>query len=69
MKVLTIIGLVISTIGILLSITIFNMTSYTAGGNIIHGGEGQGVLSLFVSLYFLAFSIVATVKSFQKKNN
>jgi len=71
MKALSIIGIVVSAIGILMSIGIMNMKSYYDIGNYSYThdeGMGPGVVCLILFLFFLAFSITATAVSFKKKN-
>lgn len=72
MKALSIISLVISVFSILLGIGITTISCYHNdcngyGGYISRIGKGPGAIVIFISLWFLAFSIVATVVSFKKK--
>lgn len=58
MKAMSIIGLVMSVIGLILGIGMFSNSS----------GIGLvGILIVMIMLYFLAFSITATTSSFKKK--
>ncbi len=66
MKALSIIGLVLSFIGVLwsiLALLIFLSTSHNQGDVII-----TLTPLLIVNIFFLAFSIIVTVHSFKKKN-
>jgi len=71
MKVLSIISLVVSVISILLSIAIANISCYHSFGDgsgyRSEVGMGPGMISLIISFWFTAFSIVATVAAFKKK--
>ena len=62
MKALSIIGMVFSLIGIILSIVAMNVLSYERDEKTL------GLLLIIINLFFLAFSITATVVSFRKKN-
>jgi hypothetical protein len=68
MKALSIIGTVLSAIGILLSIGMTEIHCYCSERNYYsHPGKDFGLVSLVINLFFLAFSIVAIVVSFRKK--
>jgi hypothetical protein len=66
MKILSIIGIVLSLIGILTSIAVMNIG---AGGYCVTDAKRDlGLISLFINGFFLAFCITSTVVSFRKKN-
>ena len=67
MKALSIIGILCSLIGIIISIGVANITCYD-GYAYNHPGIGVAFLSFIINLFFLAFSITSTVSSFRKKN-
>ncbi len=66
MKALSIIGIVFSVFSGLFSIAVMDVGCYSEYGS-SRPGEALGGILLLSSLYFLAFSITATVKSFKKK--
>lgn len=66
MKALSIIGIVAGIISVLVSIGVINIKCYAEWGSSYPGIELGGI-SLVTSLYFLAFSIIATVVAFKKK--
>jgi hypothetical protein len=61
MKVLSIIGMVISTLGLIMG--------FAACASNRSDVQAAGVMMLFLSSYFLVFSIIAMVVSFKKKKN
>jgi len=65
MKILSILGIIISIIGILVGIFTFNIWSGTWGGA-SHSGKIPGTISIIISVYFLFFSILSTINSFKK---
>lgn len=69
MKALSIIAIVFSLIGILLSMAVTDIGCYCMDDGYYNRRPGTelGLVSLVVNLFFLAFSIVATVVSFRKK--
>jgi hypothetical protein len=67
MKALSIIGIVASSIGILVSIGVMTLRSGCSDCS-GHPGEEFGLSSVIINLFFLAFSITSTVVSFRKKN-
>lgn len=70
MKALSIIGLVLSFVTMLIGVAIMDITCYDTSSNIFNvyfEGITVGSLVFATSAYFLAFSIVATVKAFKKK--
>jgi hypothetical protein len=68
MKALSIIGMVLSFASFLLSFAIIDISYYTEWG-IEHPGIKPGIINLIISLFFLAFSIVACVFAFRKKKS
>lgn len=69
MKAMSIIAIVFSLAGILISFAVVNISCYCSGDYWYssHPGREMGLISLIINLFFLAFSIVATVASFRKK--
>jgi hypothetical protein len=67
MKALSIIGMVFSLIGIMTSFVVSEIRCYIDGGG-YNVAKEQGALLIIINLFFLAFSITATVVSFRKKN-
>ena len=67
MKALSIIGIVLSFFAILFSLAVVGTkcNCFWEQGN---PAEGLGFLLFIISLFFLGFSITATVVSFKKKN-
>jgi len=55
MKALSIIGIIVSVISILISIVLANLKSYN-GAIWMNVGLPFGILSLIISIFFLAFS-------------
>lgn len=68
MKALSIIGMAFALIASLISLAIIDISCYNEWGT-DHPGIEPGVINLIISLFFLAFSIVACVVSFRKKKN
>jgi hypothetical protein len=66
MKALSIIGIVFALMACLLSLAIVDISCYSEWGT-DHPGIEPGVINLIISLFFLAFSIVACVISFKRK--
>lgn len=64
MKALSIIGILISSIGIIYG---FMALTYSGGDHENGDLHVVGGIMLFISFYFLAFSIVSSVISFSKK--
>ncbi len=70
MKALSIIGLILSVIALPLSFMVMDLYYYDGNEYGGYSRIGGGfILPLLFSLFFLAFSIIATVKSFKKKIN
>ncbi len=74
MKVLSIISLIASVFSFLIGFGITQMRCYQSdyseyGGHTYRIGEAPGIIVIVLSLWFLAFSIVATVVSFKKKTD
>lgn len=67
MKALSIIGIVFSLVLVLISLAIIDINCYSEWGT-EHPGVEPGVVNLILTLFFLAFSIVACVVAFKKKN-
>ena len=67
MKALSIIGIVCSLIGFIISINIADIGCFE-GDYLYRPGKGLAFLSFIINLFFLAFSITSTVVSFRKKN-
>jgi len=75
MKALSIIGIVLSTLGIILSGITMNESSfstfcfYSSQMEFVHSNdiESLGLGCLLIFIYFLGFSIVGTIVSFRKK--
>ena len=67
MKALSIIGMVFSLIGTMTSFGVSEIRCYSDGEG-YNVGKGLGLVSIIINLFFLAFSITATVVSFRKKN-
>lgn len=72
MKALSIIGIIFSLLLALLSFAVmqFSCTSYFEGysnSTSYNIGQEMGLIILVIALFFLAFSIVATVFSFRRK--
>jgi hypothetical protein len=65
MKALSIIGIILSVIGVINSLIIINTKSYYDSNIVL----GPGILSLIITTFFLAFSISATAVSCRKKVN
>lgn len=72
MRALSIIGIVASVFSVLMSIAVMNITCYCFTPDkdyfksLENVGEMPGFTILILSLFFLAFSIVATINSFKK---
>jgi hypothetical protein len=66
MKALSIIGMVFSLLLVFISLAIMDIRCYSEWGT-DHPGMEPGIVNLVLSLFFLAFSIVACVTSFRKK--
>ena len=67
MKALSIIGIVCSLIGFIISINIADIRCFE-GEYLYRPGTALAFLSFIINLFFLAFSITSTVVSFRKKN-
>ena len=67
MKALSIIGMVFSLVLVLLSIAVLDIRCYNEWGS-DRPGEEIGLIIFVLALFFLAFSIVACVVAFKKKN-
>jgi hypothetical protein len=67
MKVLSIIGMVLSLFGVLVGLSMMNMRSLTEGGNVMAPCDEGGMVMILLNLFFLAFSITATAVSFRRK--
>jgi len=78
MKILSVIGILFSLIGIIISITILTVGINAVGATSMYTRESAGdyaavifivcLLLLVINLFFFAFSIVAALKSFKKKS-
>ena len=68
MKALSIIGMVFALAATLLSLAIMDIRCYNEWET-GHPGIEPGAINLIISLFFLAFSIVACVVSFKKEKN
>jgi hypothetical protein len=66
MKALSIIGIILSIVGILNSLVVMDIKSYFDTFT-SDTGLAPGIISLVISAFFLSFSITATVVSFRKK--
>ena len=73
MKALSIIGIVLSLIGIMYSFSIMSIVCFCVQKNgawlpnYPENAKPLGTIMLIISLFFLSFSIVATAASFKKK--
>ena len=78
MKILSIIGILFSLIGIIISILMLTVGINAVGATSMYTRESAGdyaavifivcLILLIINLFFFAFSVVATLKSFKKRS-